>query len=118
MNDIPDLARAPRRSQCELAIYHLARAGPCGARRLGGQAERRRRCYHSISQNSQTAEWKNHQLPVEEVSSEYPELGVLLSQPGLERDLGPGTEAEVTLSRLLRVPESVSAASEAPGAGL
>ena len=110
MNDIPDLARARHRSQCELAIYHLARAGPGW--------DRRRWCYHSISQNSQTAEWKNHQLPVEEVSSEYPELGVLLSQPGLERDLGPGTEAEVTVSRLLRVPESVSAASEVPGAGL
>ena len=63
------------------------------------------------------AEWKNHQLPAEEVSSEYPELGVLLSQPGLDRDLGP--EPDVT-SRLLRVPEceSASAASEAPGAGL
>ena len=108
MNDIPDLARAPHRSQCELAIYHLARAGPGW--------DRRRWCYHSISQNSQTAEWKNHQLPAEEVSSEYPELGVLLSQPGLDRDLGPEAEAEVT-SRLLRVPESASAASVAPGLG-
>ena len=38
MNDIPDLARAPHRSQCELAIYHLAMGRPM----RGQEADRQR----------------------------------------------------------------------------